>query len=96
MQTAFQKFCIKKILQEDNEKADHLARMALAETEESDENERIIQILRHPSIFEEASDAPQILTIEEASDWRQEIFSYLQDGTLPSEKKSAMQLRMKA
>jgi hypothetical protein len=77
-------------------KADHLARMASAETEESDENERVIQILRRPSIFEKASDAPQISSIEEASDWRQEIFSYLQDGTLPSEKKSAMQLRMKA
>jgi ribonuclease HI len=96
MQTAFRKFCIKKIPREDNEKADHLARMASAETEESDENERVIQILRHPSIFEKASDAPQISTIEEASDWRQEIFSYLQDGTLPSEKKAATQLRMKA
>jgi ribonuclease HI len=96
MQTAFQKFCIKKIPREDNEKADHLAKMASTETEESDENEGIIRILRHPSIFEEASDAPQISSIEEASDWRQEIFSYLQDGTLPSGKKSAMQLRMRA
>jgi ribonuclease HI len=96
MQTAFQKFCIKKILREDNEKADHLAKMASTETEESDENEGIIRILRHPSIFEEASNVPQISSIKEASDWRQEIFSYLQDGTLPSGKKSAMQLRMRA
>jgi hypothetical protein len=70
--------------------------MASAETEEIDENERVIQVLKHPSIFEKASDAPQISSVEKASDWRQEIFSYLQDGTLPSEKKSAMQLRMKA
>jgi hypothetical protein len=83
--------------------------MASTETEESDENEGIIRI-QHPSIFEvalnapqissieEASDwrQPQILSIEEASDWRQKIFSYLQDGTLPSGKKSAMQLRMRA
>jgi ribonuclease HI len=95
MQTAFQKFCIKKIPREDNEKTDHLAKMASTETEESDEKEGIIRILRHPSIFEEASNAPKISSIEEASNWRQEIFSYLQDGTLPSGKKSAMQLRMR-
>jgi hypothetical protein len=70
--------------------------MASAEAEESDENDRIIPILRHPSIFEKASKAPQILPIEEASDWRQEIFSYLHEGILPSEKKSAMRLKMKA
>jgi ribonuclease HI len=87
MQTAFRKFCIKKIPREDNKKADHLAKMASTETDESDEKEGIIRILRHPSIFEEASDVPQILSIEEASDLRQEIFSYL---------KSAMQLRMRA
>jgi ribonuclease HI len=96
MHTAFQKFCIKKIPREDNEKADYLARMASAEAEESDENDRVIPILRCPSIFEEASNTFQILPIEEASDWRQEIFSYLQDRILPSEKKSAMRLKMKA
>jgi hypothetical protein len=96
MQTAFQKFCIKKIPREDNEKADHLARMASAETEESDENDKVNATLRHPSIFEKASNALQVSPVEEASDWRQEIFSYLQDGILPSEKKSAMRLKMKA
>jgi ribonuclease HI len=95
MQTAFQKFCIKKIPREDNEKADHLARMASTETEESDENNKVNATLRHPSIFEEASNALQVSPIEEASDWRQEIFSYLQDGILPSEKKPAMRLKMK-
>jgi hypothetical protein len=96
MQTAFQKFCIKKIPREDNEKADHLTKMASTKAEESDENEGIIRSLRHPSIFEEALNVSRIWSIEEASYWRQEIFSYLQDGTLPSEKKSAMQLRMRA
>jgi ribonuclease HI len=96
MQTAFQKFCIKKIPREDNEKADYLARIASTEAEESDENDRVIPILRHPSIFEEASNAPQISPIKEASNWRQEIFSYLQNGILPSEKKSAMRLKIKA
>jgi ribonuclease HI len=96
MQTAFQKFCIKKIPREDNEKADHLAKMASTETVEYDKNASTIRTLRHSSIFEEASDEPQISSIEEASDWRQEIIGYLQEGTLPSEKKSAMQLRMRA
>jgi ribonuclease HI len=75
MQTAFQKFCIKKIPREDNEKADHLARMASAETEESDENNKVNATLRHPSIFEEALNVLQVSPIEEASDWRQKIFS---------------------
>jgi ribonuclease HI len=96
MQTAFQRFYIKKIPREDNEKADHLARRASAEAEEDDEPDKVIPILRRPSIFEESPDALQISTIEEASDWRQEIFSYLQDGILPHEKKSAMRLKMKA
>jgi hypothetical protein len=56
----------------------------------------VIPILRCPSIFEEASNTFQISPIEEASDWRQEIFSYLQDIILPSEKKYAMRLKMKA
>jgi ribonuclease HI len=67
IQTAFQKFCVKKIPREDNEKADHLAIMASAEAEESDENDRVIPTLRHPSIFEEASNASQISPIEETS-----------------------------
>jgi ribonuclease HI len=96
MQAAFQKFYIKKIPREDNEKADHLARMASAESAGSGENEISIRILRHSSISEEALDASRISTIEEASDWRQEIIGYLQNGTLPSEKKFALKLRMRA
>jgi ribonuclease HI len=89
MQTSFQKFCIKKIPREDNEKADHLARMVSTENTDYDENKKGIRILRHSSIFEEASDVSRISSIEEVSDWRKEIISYLQNGILPSEKKSA-------
>jgi ribonuclease HI len=96
MQTSFQKFCIKKIPREDNEKVDHLARMASAENADYDENKKGIRILRHSSISEEASDISRISSIEEVSDWRKEIISYLQNGILPSEKKSATQLRMRA
>jgi hypothetical protein len=39
---------------------------------------------------------PNVSSVEEVSDWRKEIIKYLQNGSLPSEKKSAIQLRMKA
>jgi ribonuclease HI len=68
MLAAFRKFCIKKIPREDNEKADHLAKMASTETMASEENASTIRTLRHSSIFKEASDEPRILSIEEASD----------------------------
>jgi hypothetical protein len=35
-------------------------------------------------------------TIEEVSDWRRELIDYLENGTLPSERRSAVQLKMKA
>jgi ribonuclease HI len=96
MHTSFQKFCIKKIPQEDNEKANHLARMASAKNADYDENEKGIRILRNSSIFEEVSDVSRISSIDEASDWRKKIISYLQNGILTSKKKSATQLRMRA
>jgi hypothetical protein len=70
--------------------------MASAENAESEENKASIQSLRHSSIFVEASDVSRIALIEEASDLRKEIINYLQNRALPSEKKSAIQLRMKA
>jgi ribonuclease HI len=92
MQTSFQKFSISKIPREDNEKADHLARMASAENIGAEE-EVNIRSLRHSSIIDEASD---VASIEEVSDWRKEIINYLHNGALPSEKKFAVQLKMKA
>jgi ribonuclease HI len=93
MKASFQKFSITKIPQEDNQKADHLARMASAENTETEENRENIRSLRHSSISNEAS---TVTSIEEVSDWRKEIIDYLQNGTVPSEKRSAIQLRMKA
>jgi hypothetical protein len=66
--------------------------MASAENIGSEE-EVNIRSLRHSSIIDEASD---VASIEEVSDWRKEIINYLQNGALPSEKKSAVQLKMKA
>jgi hypothetical protein len=67
--------------------------MASAENTETEEDKESIQSLIHSSISDEAS---VVTSIEEVSDWRKEIVDYLQNGALPSEKKSAMQLRMKA
>jgi hypothetical protein len=92
MQTSFQKFCITKIPREDNEKADRLARMASAKNTEVEEDREQIQSQRHSSISDQAS---ELAPIEEVSDWRREIIEYLQNGTLPSEKRSAVQLKMK-
>ena len=52
MQSSFKKFCITKILRQDNEKADHLARMAFAENMEAEEGKEPIHSLTHPSIFD--------------------------------------------
>jgi hypothetical protein len=67
--------------------------MASAENTETEEDRESIQSLIHSSISNEAS---VVTSIEEVSDWRKEIIDYLQNGALPSKKKSAMQLRMKA
>jgi ribonuclease HI len=76
MQTSFQKFNIAKIPREDNDKADHLARMASAENTKIEEDKVSIQGLRHSSISYEAS---CVTSIEEVSDWRKEIINYLQN-----------------
>jgi hypothetical protein len=39
--------------------------------------------------------ASKLASINEVSDWRREIIDYLQSGALLSEKKSAVQLKMK-
>jgi hypothetical protein len=50
----------------------------------------------HITIIDSCNWRVQLNLYIKASDWRQEIINYLQDGTLPSEKKSTMQLRMRA
>jgi hypothetical protein len=64
-----------------------LARMAFTENTETKEDRESIQSLRHSSISDEAS---TVTSIEEVSDWRKEIIDYLQNGTIPSEKRSAV------
>jgi ribonuclease HI len=95
MQTFFRKFSITKISRKDNENADYLARMASAEEMGNEEDKKDIRSLRHSSISDDTSDIPLVSSVEEVSDWRNEIIKYLQIGSLPPEKKSAIQLRMK-
>jgi hypothetical protein len=47
--------------------------------------------MRHSLISDEAS---TVTSVQEVSDWRKEIIDYLQNGTVPSENRSAIQLRM--
>ena len=88
MQSSFQKFCIMKIPREDNEKANRLARMASIESLKMEP----IQILTYPSISDQVL---KLSTVEKVSDWRRNRIDYLENGTLSSEKKSVVQLRMK-
>jgi ribonuclease HI len=74
MKASFQKFSITKIPLEDNEKADHMARIASSENTEIEENQENIRSMRHSSISDEAS---AITSVEEVSDWRKEIIDYL-------------------
>jgi ribonuclease HI len=94
MQSSFQKFSITKIPRKDNEKADRLARMASSEEHGVEENDEHTRVLNHPSISDDAS--VPVSLVEDASDWRTEIMKYLETGILPSEKKAAIQLRMKS
>jgi hypothetical protein len=94
MLTSFQKFSITKIPRQDNEKADHLARRASAKDGEVTGDEEGIRSLKCSSISDDALDI--VASIKETSDWRSEIIEYMENGLLPSEKRSAIQLRMKA
>ncbi|XP_059438049.1 uncharacterized protein LOC132170910 [Corylus avellana] len=90
-QNSFKKFCIVKIPREENEGADHLARIASIE-ESVGESEEIIQTLSRPTIAEVVS----VSTEEAVPDWQKEVVEHLEKGILPAGKKSAIQLRKKA
>jgi hypothetical protein len=74
-----------KIPSKYNEKADRLAKMASVENTKIEEGREPIRSLTYPSIFDKAS---ELATIEEVSDWRRELIHYLENGTLPLERKS--------
>jgi hypothetical protein len=65
MQHSFQKSCIMMIPRKDNEKADHLARMASVENTKIEKDRENLQSLRHSSISDQAS---KLASIEEVSD----------------------------
>ena len=86
-------FWTQKDTSEENEKADQLARMASTENTELEEGQEPIQTLTHSSISDQAS---KLAVIKDVSDWRKAIINYLENGTLPTEKKSVVQLKIKA
>ncbi|XP_059436814.1 uncharacterized protein LOC132169883 [Corylus avellana] len=86
MQKSFEKFCTVKIPREENEKADHLARLGSSTECEVGESDQTIQIFQQPSIVEKVF----ILTIEVMPAWAGEIVSYLEKGTLPGDKRKAV------
>ncbi|XP_059446338.1 uncharacterized protein LOC132177877 [Corylus avellana] len=88
----FKKFCIVKIQREENEKADHLARLGSSTESEVGESEQVIQVQQQPSITEKVF----ILTIEVAPAWAEEIVGFLERGILPGERKKAVRLKQKA
>ena len=67
--------------------------MTSTENMEIEEGREPIWNLTHSSISDQAS---KLAVIEEVSDWRKELINYLENETLPTEKKSAVQLKMKA
>ena len=67
--------------------------MASTKNTKLEEGQEPIQNLTHSSISDQAS---ELAVIEKVSDWRKELIDYLENGTLPAEKKSAVQLKMKA
>ncbi|XP_059436570.1 uncharacterized protein LOC132169570 [Corylus avellana] len=91
MQSLFKKFCIVKIPRPENETVDRLARTASTVDGET-EDETPIQILPQSSITEMVS----VSTAETIPDWQLEIVEYLEKGVLPSDRKLATQLRIRA
>ncbi|XP_059428507.1 uncharacterized protein LOC132162267 [Corylus avellana] len=92
MLKSFKKFCIVKIPREENEKADHLARLGSSTESEVGESEQIIQVQQQPSIAEKVF----ILTIEVVPAWAEEIVGFLQRGILSGERRKAVRLKQKA
>ncbi|XP_059450836.1 uncharacterized protein LOC132181606 [Corylus avellana] len=91
LQTLFNKFSIMKIPRPENERADQLARITSTASEEI-EAETPIQILLQSSITETVS----VSTAETIPDWQLEIVEYLERGVLPSDKKLATRLKIRA
>ena len=89
IQSSFQKFCITKIPKEENEKA----RIASAGNWDAEEERENIRSLTYFSISNQTLESA---VIEEVSDWRKELIDYLANGVLPTEKKYAVQLKMRA
>jgi hypothetical protein len=57
-----------------------------------EEDREPIRNLTHSSI---SGQALELEVIEEVSDWRKKLIDYMEKGVLPTEKKSAVQLKIR-
>jgi ribonuclease HI len=93
MQASLKRFSIIKILRDQNEEADLLARMGSGTTKDSERKMNVpIQVLAQPTVSKKAT----ILTLDIMPPWANELVSYLQEGDLPIDKKAAVKLKSKA
>ncbi|XP_059461825.1 uncharacterized protein LOC132190804 [Corylus avellana] len=91
MKSLFNKFSIVKIPRPENERADQLARIASTATGEI-EAETPIQIFPQSSVTKTVS----VSIAETIPDWQLEIVEYLERGVLPSDKRLATWLKVRA
>jgi hypothetical protein len=93
IQASLKRFSIIKIPRDQNEEADLLARMGSGTTKDSERKMNVpIQVLAQPTVSKEAT----ILTLDIMPPWANELVSYLQEGDLLIDKKTAVKLKSKA
>jgi ribonuclease HI len=93
MQASLKQFCIVKIPREQNNEADLLARMGSGTTKDLERKVNVpIRILARPTVLKEAV----ILVLGVIPPWADELVNYLQKGDLPTDKKAAIRLKVKA
>ncbi|GJR45418.1 reverse transcriptase domain-containing protein [Tanacetum coccineum] len=90
--SGFAKFSISQVPRSKNKKADALSKIASTSFAHLSK-QVLVKILKEKSIQEE-----EVATVieEEETTWMTPITKYLQDGTLPGERKEASKLRIKA
>ncbi|GKV37361.1 hypothetical protein SLEP1_g45403 [Rubroshorea leprosula] len=88
----FQKFCLSKIPQTENEQADSLSKFASDSSSHS--RSVFVEVLDEPSFVKPW--VMEISTNPSTPSWIDPILSFLRDGVVPEDRQEAMKLRRKA
>ncbi|GLU03762.1 hypothetical protein SLE2022_209450 [Rubroshorea leprosula] len=88
----FQKFCLSKIPQAENEQADSLSKFASDSSLSS--RSVFVEVLDEPSFMKPRM--MEISTNPDTPSWTDSIISFLRDGIVPEDRQEAMKLRKKA